>query len=141
MGGKPLHERWWFWVLLLWLLWWWLHRGEAKQSSSTTSSGPGPQSRPSPADMSDPAPGPVSSGAQGGYSGPTATLAAGYISDADYLAASPDVQSILNAVNYIHPTQGDMGVPLYQAWLNIFRNGSDTEDVRAQMSRRLEATA
>jgi uncharacterized membrane protein len=134
-----LKRYWWLALFLLGLAWlWWEKRKQYAAWLAGQAAGQAAMGTASGAAAATAGP---SNGPQGGYAGPTAILASGYESEADYLAASPAVIALLNAVTYIHPSQGDTDVPLYQAFLNIRQNASDTDDVRVQMRRRLEVTA
>lgn len=130
----------WPWILLALLLGWWLWRKwkqakyEAGQAEAQAAAGNAIGASSAAIGAALTPVGQGGDGPQGGYSGPYATIGAGYQSDADFLAASPQIIERLNAQDYIHPTQGDMGVPLYQAFLNIYHNASDTSDIRAQMT-------
>jgi hypothetical protein len=140
---KDFVKKYWWLLLLLLLLWWWWKRRKVPQSTGGgTDTGYAERMSAFMAAAAAPvatseAP-PAVAPAGWGYSGPTANIAAGYISAADFLAASPEVIFYLNGTHYFHPTQGDMGVELYQAFLNIKQNGSDTADVVRQMSDRMK---
>jgi hypothetical protein len=153
MATEQEQKHQWIWgILILLVLWWWWRRrkthetwlaGQAAASAaSATANSDAAQVAGTGSHTSDSAEDhPAAAGASIGGGGTMQGYARGDTSDESLAHVAPETIAFLNATNFMHPSQGDMGVGLYDAYVNQLHWGTDTSAVKAQIAARIAGGA